>query len=80
MVIMEVYTPCVLTCREGIDLVLNSRVASVSRNMVTVVDAKKERDQRHSLWRLRLGHRRCHAPPGQAAAGAHEFTHEPEKL
>jgi len=35
------YTPCVVTCREGIDLVLNSRVASVSRNMVSVVDAKK---------------------------------------
>lgn len=30
-----------VTCREGIDLVLNSRVASVSRNMVSVVDAKK---------------------------------------
>ena len=31
-----------LTCREGIDLVLNSRVASVSRNLVTVVDKKNE--------------------------------------
>lgn len=28
-------------CREGIDLVLNSRVASVGRNCVTVVDSKK---------------------------------------
>ena len=28
-------------CREGIDLVLNSRVESVSRNVVTVVDSKK---------------------------------------
>ena len=30
-----------MACREGIDLVLNSRVASVSRNVVTVVDGKK---------------------------------------
>ena len=28
-------------CREGIDLVLNSRVASVGRNCVTVVDSRK---------------------------------------
>ena len=54
-------------CREGIDLVLNSRVASGVKGVRQRGGHEAEQDGRDPLWRMRLGHRRGHAPARQAS-------------